>query len=290
MRESFPSVGAAVPLAAPAATPAVATVTATEKPSVAPAVEFEAAATTAPVAAAASSPPPAQENEPGSPMMEEACFGAPAKPEESTVPSRAVRARRLSAWLASARCRLAAKDYDIFRRALGSLHHGRAQAKAARRGASSQERLLAGELKTLARVLWRAEFPEGPRAQAAWVVAFEDSLPRSLRGAWRNRVDEAAPLGLKLRSVCQGLIGIFARKGKPPAEVAAPCGSVSRQTVPAATPTAPVSAAASPGIGAQAPKKQRLEGWLISRSAAFLRRSESTLPSTVPGQAATSGV
>lgn len=95
------------------------------------------------------------------------------------------RTQRLRSWLLSARCRLKAEHYSAYRVELRGLQEASAE------GRPREE--IAKRLETLASLLWRAEFPEGHVAHAAWLKEFRGSLPVALRAKWRETLRLAAP-------------------------------------------------------------------------------------------------
>lgn len=99
--------------------------------------------------------------------------------------AKADRSQRLRDWLSSARCRLSSPDYAEFVRALNALH--------GKFGADECQKTL-GSLRSLAELLWRAEFPEGATTHAEWMAIFNDCLPQSSREEWSRHIRGTAPV------------------------------------------------------------------------------------------------
>lgn len=107
----------------------------------------------------------------------------------------------MKAWLGTARCRLTGQDYESFHRALQVLQQqGRAEAaETPGDGASAA----AGQvLSSIAALLWRADFPEGPCEQFSWLSGFGETLPQVLQAAWDKHARESAPADVDLPSGC----------------------------------------------------------------------------------------
>mmetsp|Transcript_87898 Transcript_87898/g.246895 ORF Transcript_87898/g.246895 Transcript_87898/m.246895 type:complete len:264 (-) Transcript_87898:41-832(-) len=115
----------------------------------------------------------------------------------------AVHVERLRMWLDAARKRLGKKDYAAFGGMLRVLRQRIASrpspgdmvkhsADEAQRDCEPQP-LPVRLLLDIAALLWRADFPEGRRAQAGWLLEFGESLPPALRPDWPSTVQCAAP-------------------------------------------------------------------------------------------------
>lgn len=173
----------------------------------------------------------------------------------------ATRKDRLCKWLNTARCRLEFAGYKEFRKALRRWHSGR-------------EVPTHPELRSLAALLWCADFPEGASVQATWIVGFEESLPLAARRVWRQVVCQFAPARVPMSfpdRVSEDLSEIRCSKTKP-----------SVDTTPNFSGRPCSGQKAGNFCAAKTRCKER--GWLIERSAIFLnrkRRSESLGDATV---------
>lgn len=144
----------------------------------------------------------------------------------------------LRKWLFTARCRLNLTDYSEFRHALGRLHSARSTCETA-------------ELCNLVKLLWCADFPEGPSTHATWMLDFAESLPRGMRWVWREAVHQFAPAPLSSPN--------SAGKSSEPSVDQKPAGQSS-----AGVDVHSSTSAAEP--------LRKEEGWLIKRSTVFLNR------------------
>jgi len=152
----------------------------------------------------------------------------------------------LRKWLFTARCRLNLTEYTEFRKALGRLHSGRSSCETA-------------ELCSLVKLLWGADFPEGPSTHATWILAFAESLPRAMRWVWRKAVHQFAPTPLSfpdsVGDTCE------------PSADQNPAGQSGSDQQGGPGVDVGLTCAASP--------QRKEHGWLIERSAAFLNRKRS---------------
>lgn len=167
----------------------------------------------------------------------------------------ATRKDRLCKWLNTARCRLDFAGYKEFRKALRRWHSGR-------------EVPTYPELRSLAALLWCADFPEGASVQATWIVGFEESLPLAARRVWCQVVSQFAPTRVPT--------SFPDRVSEDSSEMRCSKTQPSVDTIPNFSGRPCSGQKAGTFCAAKTRCKER--GWLIERSAVFLnrkRRSES---------------